>query len=377
MTRFKERCGRVSGTGGPGRVPDTAWYPGDALLWLVLLLPLTTPLMLVAVSRKMAVTQSPLLVLFVGLLLALAAWVGRDDGWLGLFVGWPAVALLWAGTPEAFETVQFVSLGALGLLAVRRLPAARKEAARLLLIAMGLFQVGYGGVQLLGIDPLWWGLAEIQPIDGLLGTLGNRGYFGWYVAAIAPLAPLWALPVFAAGALLSKSVLAVLMLTAGLGWRFRGSRWTGEILAAGAAALAILAVWRGEAWLSGAAARVSIWGMMLAQIDGWHWLIGAGPGAWSSQIVPAQVAAGVAAPVLFYQAHNEWLQVLWEAGAVGVALLVGWIWAHRSAFCGRYGGCWVALLIGSFGHFGFRLAVTGATALVLLGLPLDAKEDHA
>lgn len=353
--------------------PAQTWEPGDVLIWLVLLLPLTTPLLLVTLSRSLSMTQAPLLVLYVGLLLALAAWIGRADGWMGLFVGWAALALLWAGTAAAIETVEFMALGAAGLLAVRALSDDRKQAAAVLLVGMGLFQVVYGLVQLVGLDPLWWGPYAIAAVDGVPGTLGNRGYFGWYVAMLTPLAPLWALPVFLAGVLLSKSVLAVLMVTAGLAWRFRSSRRTWYALAGGAAMVGVLAAWRGDVWLAGAWARTGIWRQAAETISGWGWLIGYGPGSWSVNIPAMERAAGSTGPV-FFHAHNDVLQLLYEGGAVALVLLSGWIWTHRMAFMGRYGGCWVALLVGSLGHFGFRLAVTGATALVLLGLPLAGRQ---
>lgn len=345
------------------------------LIWLVLLLPLTTPLMLVTLSRSVSMTQAPLLVLYVGLLLALAAWIGRADGWLGLFVGWAALALLWAGTPAAIETVEFMAMGAAGLLAVCALSEDRKATAVLVLVGMGLFQVGYGLVQLAGWDPLWWGGHVINPVDGLPGTLGNRGYFGWYVAMLAPLAPLWAMPVFLVGVLLSKSVLAILMAAAGLAWRFRAERWIWYALGGGAAAVALLAVWRGDVWLDGAWARTGIWRTAVDSISGWAWMIGSGPGSWSVNIPAIERASGgVPAAPVFFHAHNDVLQLFYEGGAVALVLACGWLWAHRAVFLGRYGGCWVALLVGSFGHFGFRLAVTGTTALVLLGLPLVAQK---
>lgn len=338
------------------------------MLWLALLLPLSTPLLLTTLNRSAAMTLTPLLLYSVGLMLLAAAWVGASDGWLGLFVGWHALALLWSPTVEAFETVEILALSALGLAAVRRLPADRRETARWLLIGLGIFQVLYGALQLAGYDVLWWGIARVRPVDGVPGTLGNRGYYGLYLAMLAPLAPGLLLPLFAAGVLGSQSFLAVLALAGGVGWRYRADVRPVAWAAAAGAALAALAVWRGPAWPAGLAARLDIWGYALAHMHGWDWMIGHGPGAWSALVPAAQIAAGAAVGETFFHAHNEWVQALFEGGAVALVLLGGWLWRHRAGFAGPYGGAWVALLIGSLGHFGFRMAITGGTALVLIGL---------
>lgn len=355
------------------------WYPGDAVIWLLVLMPLTTPLLLSSLSLKAASMQSPLFVYSVGLLLMAAAWIGKKDGWLGLFLGWEALALLWTPTVSAFETVEMTTLGALGIVAVRALPEDRRRLLPALLVGLGLFQVAYGIQQMLGYNVLWSGFHAIKPIYAPMGTLGNSNYFGLYLAIIAPLAPLWALPFFFVGVVLAKSNLAIVAMTCALGWQHRAQArpyyWAGF----GLAGLFAIAVMRGDQWLGGTAMRADIWMRALSMMHGWSWLIGHGPGSWAGDIPNAQLAAQHAAGLAFNQvavsleAHNEWLEVLYELGLLGVALLLGWLWKHRKTLPAQYEGCWLAIFIGSWGTFGFRLAVTGIVLVALLALGTPAR----
>lgn len=81
-----------------------------------------------------------------------------------------------------------------------------------------------------------------------------------------------------------------------------------------------------------------------------------------------QIQHGVYASEVFLQGHNEWIQLLYENGLVAVGCLCGWLWAHRPAWTGPYGPALLAILVCSFGMFGFRLAMTACVGVMILAL---------
>lgn len=342
------------------------WAPGDVAVWMAVFLPLSPVLLLTTWMPHHAAELSPYFLFSVGLILLLAAWIGQSDGWLGLFVGWHGLALLWTQTIAAFETVELLMLAAFGIVVVRQLSEERRRVLASVLVAMGLFQVGYGLIQKIGFDPLWAGLAPIPPMSHVRGTLGNSGLYGAYLAVIGPLAPWWGIPLFFLGALLSKSSLAILALTAGLAWRLRRRPIGLAMIGAGVAVLLAAIVSRGPAWSAGIVERYAIAEYGLTQLSPWQWVNGRGPGAWAGEIPYRQLLAGHNPMALAGSAHNEWVQTLYEVGLLGVGLCAGWLWRWRQSFRGPSGGCLVAALLISIGHFSFRTPNTAlAIALVV------------
>ena len=58
----------------------------------------------------------------------------------------------------------------------------------------------------------------------------------------------------------------------------------------------------------------------------------------------------------------------------GLALIAAFVYANRKMFAGPYGGSLVAMGVASLTMFGFRLAILGCTALVIIGLA--TRETH-
>jgi O-antigen ligase len=136
----------------------------------------------------------------------------------------------------------------------------------------------------------------------------------------------------------------------------------------GLAAFLVVTLWKGPDAYSGFAHRLAVWRIALDHLTPMGWLIGAGPGSWGTTVPLLQLQQQIYPSEVFLQGHNEWLQLLFESGAVAVACLGGWLWAHKRAWTGPYGPSLWAILICSLGMFGFRLAMTGCVALVILGL---------
>lgn len=344
-------------TGGPGA-------PGKIVLWLLVLLPVTTWLPLATTSVQAAMWQSPLLVYSLGMLLLLAAWIGQDDRTLGGLVAWHVLALTWTLTPAAFETTELLALSALAVCAVRRLPASLLASGRRVLVGMGLFQAAYVLLQRGGVD-LFWQAGMVRGSFAGAGTLSSSNLVGFYLAVVTPLAPPLLVPVFLAGLVASKCLTGLAAAVAGLCWVHR--RWWRWLLPIGLTLCASLIAWKGTAWTSGLMERLDFWRFALERMFGWEWLIGRGPGAWMTEIPTAQVEAGLRGPELMLQAHSEWLQMLYETGVVSIGLAAACLWSWRAMFAGPYGGACVAILIGSLTLYGFRMAVTGAVIVFVLG----------
>lgn len=348
--------------------------PALALVGLVTALPLTTPWRWYFAKPEQAVTETPKLLLLLGALAVLGVWVATTDPWLGAFSLLTTVMSL--RHPWPMDPAIFVALGAAAVVVVRHAPGWLHRAAVTGLVALGVVEVGYAALQLAGYDPLWLGWArQSQPLF-VHGTIGRNGYLGNLLAVLAPLAPVWLLPVFAAGVLLSHSLVAALALAVGLAVRFRARP---AALALGAATLALVLALRtasvGSGLLGAAtgswANRMDVWGMgAMLWLTEAPWF-GHGPGGWGqvAAIMQLQRWGQPGQPgELFLQAHSEYLQVAFELGVAGLACLAGWLVAHRRAFLAPAGGAFAAVLVSASAWFPFHLAVVAAPIVVILGL---------
>ena len=345
------------------------WHPAYVLVGLLVALPLIAAVPLGSQVARIAVTSSPLYLYTVGLLVLFASWIGQTDKWLGWFVAWMGVTLLWTPTVAAFETAETVIMSALALVIFRTLPHDKHAQVVSVLVATGLFQVIDGLQQWVGYDVLWHGLKQIQPINAIFGTTGNSNYYGVYLAMIAPLAPWWAVPFFLLGIVMAHSLLGILAVSLALLWRVRDSKvLVGLGVGLALAGAGVVMLLKGSTPLSGFHHRLAVWQLAMENLTWKGWAIGAGPGSWSQHVPGLQFQRGIYANEVFLQGHNEWLQLLYENGLMAVGLLVAWIASQRRMLTGPYGGAVLAVIVCSLGMFGFRLAMTGCVALVIIGL---------
>jgi len=350
------------------------WHPAFVLVGLLLLLPLIAAVPLASPIPSVSITASAMYLYIVGLIVMIAAWIGRGDHWLGAFVAWIGVSLLWS-THLAWVEIGTIIMSAMALVILRSLPERHHGLVVGALVASGLFQVADGLQQLAGYDILFHGLNQIEPIPAMFGTTGNSNYLGVYLAMIAPLAPWWAVPIFLLGIFLSHSILGAVAVAAGLLWRVRQDKYLVAFLLSISVVIAgFVVIAKGSVPLSGFHHRLAVWDLAVSNMTLIGWLIGEGVGSWSQHIPALQQQMGVYPYEVFYRGHNEWLQILYENGIVAVAVLGAWIYAHRRMFSGQYGGAVLATLVCSVGMFGFRLAMTGCIAVVILGLATSRRE---
>ena len=333
------------------------WTAGGWLACLGVLLPWLTWIPLTTENPHAAVLLTPYWLLALGLLGALAGSLVRADRWLGVWIGVLVLRALPNTWPGTFEVVFLAALGAQGIVWVRALSRTQQRWLIRGLTASALGEAAYVGLQWLGWDPIWRGTD--RAVMHLVGTLGNGNYVGAYLAMVTPLAPLWAMPVLLGGIGLSMSFTGMIAASIGILVRVGVSRriW---MLAGGV--LALVVALHGVVSLQ---VRSVVW---LAALRDQTWLtvcIGHGLGGWISRMPAIQPWQGVGE--WFMQAHNDYLQLWYEAGLLGLLPVLAWIWTRR-LWEGPYAGAAVAVGVVSATMFPFHLAVTGLTAVVVLGL---------
>ncbi len=316
-----------------------------------------------------AVADTPIFLAGIGFLLVLCVWIGHADLCLALFAGYVVVRVFPLTSPYAWEAAYVTVLGAFGLTVLSTIPARWIARCRGVLLAGGVCQVGYGVVQWWGYDPIWLGTALSQdPGYYVRGTLGNSNYFGTYSAVLLLCSPVWLMPVFVVGLLLSKSVLAVMAIAIGLAVRYRQYVVSRVLVVAGLAG----AVWYASLHrLSSLEHRTDVWAYA---IKDWlaHPVLGWGTGQWPFRIPVAQVTDDTISvhKEVFVQAHNEYLQVLYDGGLIGLVLVTVWCWAHRGLWRGPSAGMMMGLAVLCVGTFPFHVGTTGLLALALLGVAM-------
>lgn len=252
------------------------------------------------------------------------------------------------------------------LVAVRSLSEHMRRWIRPLLIGGGLLQVAYVAQQALGYDVIWMG-AEKGPARAL-GTLGQENFVGAYLGILLPVAPLWLAPAFVLGLILAKSVTGMIAGLVGLLWQQRAPWWIWAASVAGVA-LMLGTIAHGPVSLL---VRLNVWWVALTHQTPWTVLVGHGLGAWPMEFPLIQPWQGIGE--FYLQAHNEYVQWGYEAGLFGVALAGRWLWVHRAALTGSWGGGVVAVLLVSCAMFPFHVAILGLLAVTVLGLATGEKE---
>ena len=347
--------------------------PGCLIVAVAVLLPWLTRWPATTPKLADAIRETPIFVADVGLLLMLAAWILGRDAWLGAFVAWMALSVLWHPQISAYETGLLCALGAMALVLLRRLtPGQVRWTVRGLLIGGGL-EVAYSVVNALGYDLFWQGGA-VTPPPHAMGTLGNSNYLAAYLAMTVALVPLTWLPVWGLGLVMTKSLMGMLAATVALLVRFR-AHWIPVACTGTVGALLIMGL--RDNWPDTVAARWEMWRLALHDLSLWTLWVGHGPGAWLERIPDVQMRVGFYPGGIFAWAHSDWLQLLYEGGLIGCALLIGWLVSHRGMWMGPFGGCLAALAVNALGNFPFHVGVTALTAVVLIGMALNQEDTHA
>lgn len=310
-------------------------------------------------------------------LVALGLWLMTRDLFLGAFVAYLAVRAIVTPTALALATAHWVALGATVLVLVTDWPDRWRTGLRWALVASGVLESGYIVLQAWGMDPLWTRSGWILQAAGIHGTLDHPTLTAAMLAILTPLAPAWLLPIFGVGLFFTHSLLATLAALLGLVVTYRRhvSTW---LMTTG-----VLVILTGTAFVFRLKShdsyheRVFAWTTALRVMDH-NWLamlFGFGPGGWYRVVPQAQVTAQPGRTEVFYQGHNELLQLGFEGGLVALACLVGWCLWHRRALAGS-GSVWALGLL-CLGTFPFHIAPTALTAVAVVALTVARPKPEA
>lgn len=346
------------------------WAPGLVLVAVAVVLPWTSWMPLTASHPAVAVVQTPLWLFVVGTVAAIGCWIWQREPWLGAWVIYLAIRGAFYSWPHTFEVLYLSLLGVIALVAVRHVPAAWHPRILAMLLVGAVMESVYVWHQHLGYDLLWAGFESFGRLTPV-GTLGNTNYVGAYLGMLLPVAPLWLMPLIGVGLFGTGCVTAMVMALAGLAVRFRFDwRWTLPIVLLSAVVLEIVIK---STSFSSMHARMETWQLGVEQMTPVTAIVGRGLGAWIGSIPAIQYQAQ--AGELFAQAHNEYLQLWYEMGAIGLMLVAGFLWQHRRAFLTLPGAGCAAVAVNGLTMFPFHLAITGLTALVLLGMAIRQEEE--
>ena len=349
-----------------------------AALWLGMVAMLSLSAVaaaLVAPGTFWSTRATPRDVFRVGTGVAFSAWVHPS---LGLLAG--LGALWWwrqGWMAAAGATFWPLVAGAiwLGLMA----PAWAMHAGVALLLAVGVVQVILGVAQASGL-PLF------RHPDMIHGTIGHRTGYGIFLALLVPLAFLseagpWLAAVYAVGILLSFSSVAAGAALVGM-VTVLPSSWLP------ATALAVLGIgvrvfklqpgkppgfafrlWPSRRWVNTRHVGQSVQNRRLilvatvSHMRGWRdWLVGHGPEAFTHQ------AHGWIADTNlrehFREAHNDYVEGLYDYGLLGVAAGLLWVLTQPFRIGDPVTGSLAAFGVAMLANFPLRVATTATVALV-------------
>ena len=300
--------------------------------------------------------------LFWGILAILATWIAGQDRWVGIVALYVVTRGFLTRAELSFETTFAVLAGLLLLVTAQRVPMRVRSWLTSLAVASGILQIAYSVFQ-------WWLLPPVRA--WIAGSIGNPVYMGSYLAIAGAVAPGWLLPIFIGGVILSRSVGAAVALAVALAVRYRRVGWRPVLLVL---PLIVLTGWHRSLSPSGITdsllKRLAIWGMAMSDLGRsvLGVLIGYGPGAWLRRFPSIQEKAQFALSEIHGQAHNEFVQLVYEGGIVLLVLMTVWVWSRRRTLAGSPAlpGV-VAAGVSSLTMFPFQIAATAVLALTLLG----------
>mgnify|MGYP001586307136 CR=1 FL=1 len=321
-------------------------------------------------ANILAFKQGPSFLMATAGMLGLAIWVATIDRWLGVLAFWGVLWSVFTPSTYTFELAFLLLFGCILLLLTRMLQPLQIEGAKHVIILGGLIQVIIVWSQFW--DYHWW-----WPFDsvGYIGMLGNPAYLATYLAIITPLAPWWLVPFFYLGLFLTQSVIGIIAATFGIMWVSKHWRLWGLF---SAFVLGIVLHLR-TGWPVGVEARWDIWMMSFRHTEGLQWLVGHGLGYWQFFVPLWQEQDHVWDEIgRFAQAHNEYIQLQFELGLIGVFVVVMWLRDHLAKIlASSFSGSVVALATCALAMFGFHVTGIAALSYLILGLASAGEKNVA
>ena len=317
----------------------------------------------------------------------IALGIAIGNKWIKYFLIW-AVCNWWLNyflPPQATPVLFNITFGFLFFYFIKTFIKEKDINKILKLICItALVQIGWLIVQLFKKDfifypfdsgSLWSG------VGALFGFMGNKAVLGIYLALCLPLFRVyfkWFIPFVIIGLFISRSSIAIISGLGGLVCfeiftalcikKFKRVIWVGLIC------LILLGIFFYFIDYFGWE-RIGIWKQMLIQTANWRCSIGQGMGKFQRLLLKDKTGT------MWDNPHNEFLQVYFELGLVGLFLITGYLVNLTKRFIKNFkneitivlfSGI-VVLLINSLGMFPMQLASTaflGITYFALLEILL-------
>ena len=193
------------------------------------------------------------------------------------------------------------------------------------------------------------GLNIVNPVPGAIGTLENTGFLAAYIAISLPFffrrRWCWFVPVIVVQLIPLKASTAVIGAVIGVAV-FWNAWWVIAVLSI----VALGYVWYDNLFTTGLDNRFAFWKMCISNVKN----------PWYGHGVGAQW--GVRAYL-----HNEYLQVFWEFGLIGLGLVVGYIATVYRRDRMLFAALCIAI-VNCVGNYPMHLPPSGYLIVVIIGL---------
>lgn len=292
-------------------------------------------------------------------LLGVSLWLTTRDTLMGLFAIYVVLSVLRSQTLLSLAVAMWVVIGCCGVLMFQQLS---KPLLYLKLLGLiGCLQVVYATIQTFQLDPLF--ISGGAPVIFVHGTFGHHNFFGAFLSLLVPIVPLYYVPMLVVGLFLSNSLIS--FIAAGVGLLITYGRGT-FIRCCCAGGFLLFLAWHFQTkshdsfW-----SRLNMWSLALRdmQTHPLALIIGNGPGAWymNSQ----KLWSTTKAYENLWHIHNEYLQAFYDLGAVGIVIVLLWMYRNRHAF---KNGAFCTLVVLCCGIYPFHLASIAIVAIGVMGI---------
>lgn len=312
---------------------------------------------------NVSVREVPIFIFISFFISMIGLWVTLNESKpLGLFVIYTAISAMFCHVFVSLAVSMWIAVVVIFYMFLRRLTDDMFLLAKHGLMIVICFQLVFIGLQLVYYDPLYFGWTK-RPEIFVHGTFGHHNFLGAFLAMTGAIAPVWFIPFVFVGLWFANSLLSFIALFIALAVRFRVivnkyALFFVSVLSAGFLLWFFRLKSRDSFYT-----RIDAWSTAMSLMDWKTTFFGHGIGQWYVKVPRAQSAQGITE--VFYQAHNEYLQLFFETGLVGVALLVWWVHENRVMF---QNSAVVAIAVSCLGIYLFHLAPLSLTAVLLIAM---------
>lgn len=339
-----------------------------AASWILVCGVVVTPLVTLVAARSVLSPGLPipnepdrvgaLYIFWVMSIALVGAVVGRRDFWLGTFVILNAMWIaLFPTSTVITSSVILVLLGALIFYASLDISEIWIKKSLALVV---ILTIPFSAIQLAGYD-IFDRVFYTHPSS----LYGNPFVYGSFLAIVAPLfiRNIIIIILIGFGILASQSWLAIVAATIGCLVALKPKLL---ITLAAVISLSIIAIISPKRdWITPLGDRIIAWHGATRYLRKFKWIFGQGPGAY--YWLGHNIQGGDKMSGVYVQAHNEYLQLVFDYGVLGLICLAGFLFSRRWSFDIQTGAI-VSLAIVSLFGFPFRTALTATPTIMILSL---------